>query len=107
MAGYTPGFQPKSADVVKLNTNENPYPPSPAVADYLKTVDAEDLRRYPDPLFSLFAGGLLIGAIYMATDPVTSPLTPPAGCRTGRCGCRSGRSRGTGSHPSRRRCRQR
>ncbi len=30
----------------------------------------------PDPLFSLFAGGLLIGAIYMATDPVTSPLTP-------------------------------
>ncbi len=31
---------------------------------------------YPDPLFSVFAGGLLIGAIYMATDPVTSPLTP-------------------------------
>ncbi len=32
--------------------------------------------NYPDPLFSVFAGGLLIGAIYMATDPVTSPLTP-------------------------------
>ncbi len=31
---------------------------------------------FPDPLFSVFAGGLLIGAIYMATDPVTSPLTP-------------------------------
>ena len=35
-----------------------------------------DGTRYPDPMFSLFAGGLLIGAIYMATDPVTSPLTP-------------------------------
>ncbi len=32
--------------------------------------------HYPDPLFSLFSGGLLLGAIYMATDPVTSPLTP-------------------------------
>lgn len=31
---------------------------------------------YPDPLFSLFSGGLLLGAIYMATDPVTSPITP-------------------------------
>jgi len=35
-----------------------------------------DTVRYPDPLFSLFAGGLLIGTFYMATDPVTSPLTP-------------------------------
>ena len=32
--------------------------------------------RFPDPLFSVFAGGLLLGAIYMATDPVTSPITP-------------------------------
>lgn len=32
--------------------------------------------HYPDPLFSLFSGGLLLGAIYMATDPVTSPLSP-------------------------------
>ena len=35
-----------------------------------------DSAKYPGPLFSLFSGGLLIGAIYMATDPVTSPLTP-------------------------------
>lgn len=32
--------------------------------------------KYPGPLFALFSGGLLIGAIYMATDPVTSPITP-------------------------------
>ncbi len=35
-----------------------------------------DGTRYPDPLFSLFAGSLIMGAFYMATDPVTSPLTP-------------------------------
>ncbi len=35
-----------------------------------------DSARYPDPIFSVFSGGMLLGAIYMATDPVTSPLTP-------------------------------
>ena len=35
-----------------------------------------DDQRFPDPLFSVFSGGLLLGAIYMATDPVTSPITP-------------------------------
>ena len=35
-----------------------------------------DAARFPSPLFSLFSGGLMLGAIYMATDPVTSPLTP-------------------------------
>jgi histidinol-phosphate aminotransferase len=54
VAGYTPGFQPKSADVVKLNTNENPYPPSPAVLEALRAVGAEQLRRYPDPAGSAF-----------------------------------------------------
>jgi histidinol-phosphate aminotransferase len=47
--GYEPGFQPKEADVVKLNTNENPYPPSPQVVKVLAQVTAERLRRYPDP----------------------------------------------------------
>jgi histidinol-phosphate aminotransferase len=54
MAGYVPGFQPKSADVVKLNTNENPYPPSPAVLNIIRNVKAEQLRRYPDPLGGAF-----------------------------------------------------
>ncbi len=35
-----------------------------------------DTTRFPDPLFAVFSGGLLLGAFYMATDPVTSPLTP-------------------------------
>ena len=35
-----------------------------------------DADKYPSPLFTLFSGGLLLGAIYMATDPVTSPITP-------------------------------
>jgi electron transport complex protein RnfD len=39
----------------------------------LNFIDAE---RFPSPLFSIFSGGLLLGAIYMATDPVTSPVTP-------------------------------
>jgi len=35
-----------------------------------------DTERFPGPFFTLFSGGMLLGAIYMATDPVTSPLTP-------------------------------
>ena len=52
--GYEPGFQPKQGDVIKLNTNENPYPPSPRVMELLAGVKAEQLRRYPDPLGSTF-----------------------------------------------------
>ncbi len=46
---YVPGEQPKIANLVKLNTNENPYPPSPRVAEALRTLDAGLLNRYPDP----------------------------------------------------------
>ena len=52
--GYTPGLQPRQADVTKLNTNENPYPPSPAVAEAIQALDPEQLRRYPDPTASEF-----------------------------------------------------
>ena len=47
MSGYVYGEQPGEPDVVKLNTNENPYPPSPAVARALSRFDAAALRRYP------------------------------------------------------------
>ncbi len=48
---YTPGEQPAETDVVKLNTNENPYPPAPEVEEALREAACETglLRRYPDP----------------------------------------------------------
>ena len=46
---YTPGEQPKRPGIIKLNTNENPYPPSPMVEQALKALDPAALRRYPDP----------------------------------------------------------
>lgn len=55
MDGYAPGEQPAPGErVVKLNTNENPYPPSPKVIAALKDVEGELLRRYPDPLGNAF-----------------------------------------------------
>ena len=49
MQGYVPGEQPASAGACKLNTNENPYPPSPAVQEALASFDATALRTYPHP----------------------------------------------------------
>lgn len=49
MTGYTPGEQPKIANIIKLNTNENPYPPAPAVNEIIKKFVPEKLRLYPDP----------------------------------------------------------
>ena len=49
---YTPGEQPKNTDVIKLNTNENPYPPAPGVAEAMQTLGTDDLRLYPDPAAS-------------------------------------------------------
>ncbi len=50
MTGYVPGEQPKGTDLVKLNTNENPYLPSPDVQDILSMIDISVLSRYPDPV---------------------------------------------------------
>ena len=49
---YVPGEQPKNNNVIKLNTNENPYPPSPLVAQAIKDYNAGLLRKYPDPASS-------------------------------------------------------
>lgn len=55
MHGYTPGEQPGAHErVVKLNTNENPYPPSPKVVAAIQAIEGELLRRYPDPVGNVF-----------------------------------------------------
>lgn len=46
---YTPGEQPKDTDIIKLNTNENPYPPCSGVRKVIKGYECGDLRLYPDP----------------------------------------------------------
>lgn len=46
---YVPGEQPKGENLIKLNTNENPYPPAPEVAQALREMDYDQLRKYPDP----------------------------------------------------------
>ncbi len=49
LAPYVPGEQPKDRKYIKLNTNENPYPPSPAVLEAIQEHTGQDLRLYPDP----------------------------------------------------------
>ena len=46
---YTPGEQPNQPDMIKLNTNENPYPPAPGVERALRELETDTLRLYPDP----------------------------------------------------------
>ena len=46
---YTPGEQPNQPDMIKLNTNENPYPPAPGVEKALREMDTDTMRLYPDP----------------------------------------------------------
>lgn len=49
---YVPGEQPKLQNIIKLNTNENPYPPAPAVVETAKNIDMNRLKLYPDPTAS-------------------------------------------------------
>ncbi|WP_165230789.1 histidinol-phosphate transaminase [Aquisphaera insulae] len=54
LAGYVPGEQPQGGGFIKLNTNENPYPPSPRVISALADAIGDRLRLYPDPLATEF-----------------------------------------------------
>jgi histidinol-phosphate aminotransferase len=64
MAGYVPGEQPRDGEYVKLNTNENPYPPSPCVFEAIRAgLTGDKLRKYPEPLGDTFrqAAGKVLG----------------------------------------------
>jgi histidinol-phosphate aminotransferase len=95
--GYVPGEQPRIPNIIKLNTNENPYPPSPRVLETVQHLGADALRRYPDPVCLAFrealaarygypdatwtlAGNgmdeLLALAVRTFTDPGDTILTP-------------------------------
>lgn len=55
---YVPGEQPQGEGIIKLNTNENPYPPAPGVQKALREMNPEQFRKYPDP-----SAGLLVNAL--------------------------------------------
>lgn len=95
--GYVPGEQPGDRDVVKLNTNENPYPPSPKVIEAVRALPPNAMRTYPDPAATAlrtacaarygYAGSdwvvagngmdeLLALAVRTFTDPGDTILTP-------------------------------
>ena len=72
MSGYVPGEQPGDDGVIKLNTNENPYGPSPKVYTTLKTALSSSLRLYPEPqsdtlraaaarVYGVRAGNIIVG----------------------------------------------
>src|SRR5437868_4781040 len=67
MAGYVPGEQPQAGTFIKLNTNENPYPPSPRVLAALQAALTGDrLRKYPDPTGATFRR---VAAKVLGVDP--------------------------------------
>ena len=49
LSPYVPGEQPQDGKYIKLNTNENPYPPTPWIKDFLAEIDIEKLKLYPEP----------------------------------------------------------
>ena len=84
MPGYTPGEQPRHGTFIKLNTNENPYPPSPRVLEAIRAAaTGERLRKYPDPVGTAFrqTAGRVLGVdpdavlIGNGSDDVLTVLT--------------------------------
>ena len=69
---YVPGEQPKLDNLVKLNTNENPYGPSPKVLEAIRDATQDTLRLYPDPNADLLG-------------PPSPGITPPRASSPGRC----------------------
>lgn len=66
---YVPGEQPRGRRMIKLNTNENPYPPAPGVQKAMREMDCDAFRKYPDPAASVLVQSL--AAYYgVGTDQV-------------------------------------
>ena len=93
---YVPWEQPKLEQLVKLNTNENPYGPSPRALEAMRAATGDSLRLYPDPnseaLKTALAGHLRVlkvpcvmrmdapeapGGSYVEIDPTTLPAMAP------------------------------
>ncbi|MGN0277452.1 MAG: histidinol-phosphate transaminase [Hominisplanchenecus sp.] len=55
---YVPGEQPNQIGMIKLNTNENPYPPAPGVREAIKNLESDRMRLYPDPTADLLVSEL-------------------------------------------------
>ncbi len=71
LAGYAPGEQPQGGKFIKLNTNENPYPCSPAVAQAIEAALRGGLQRYPDPMATAFR--LRAAQLFAADVPGIGP----------------------------------
>ena len=53
LSPYVPGEQPQDGEYIKLNTNENPYPPTSRIKDFLADMDISRLKLYPEPTSAL------------------------------------------------------
>src|SRR5437879_4094150 len=70
MAGYVPGEQPRDGEYIKLNTNENPYPPSPRVFEAIRqALTGDRLRKYPEPLGETFRHAAA-GVLFVRPDSI-------------------------------------
>ena len=70
---YVPGEQPKTANVIKLNANENPYPPAPGVTEVLRTFDAAKLAVYPDANAKALKTALAFQSFFCSGEPILYP----------------------------------
>ena len=109
MPGYVPGEQPQAGKFIKLNTNENPYPPSPAVARAIAAVLERGLARYPDPMGAAFRrrAGEVLGVdpdwilCGNGSDDILTIVTRALGRRRDNgCGCRIPATSSTRRWPS-------
>jgi histidinol-phosphate/aromatic aminotransferase/cobyric acid decarboxylase-like protein len=63
LSPYVPGEQPRIANLVKLNTNESPFGPSPLALDVMRAAAADSLRLYPDPEATELREALAAGGV--------------------------------------------